>query len=198
MTLPETPRVESILAVPIYVNDIGLDRFEKIKQEIYTEYPNIKKRFGKKTTWKDLVSTTIDNCDNILEECNLPNLTEMLKQNVLNFMNMLDISNSFTIHSSWFNKFKKGGNQDWHTHETLTKNYILSGVYYFDGVYGEIENSKIEFSTHFCGQDPYLTFPAIRYYNKIGGRIIIFSSSLPHRVPYYKGKRNSFSFNVQI
>lgn len=193
--------IEHILPIPVYIHDADEDTFNSIKSEIQSHQKMIKK-LTNFMTWGDLVTTTFDQCQNIAFELNLKKMQDFIAYHVHNFLTELDIKQPVYISESWFNSFVKGGMQDWHNHTSshhgVGKN-VLSGVYYYDGNYNEKDGSCILLSPYYGSTaNPLLSTDANWSFPKLGGRLLIFSSALPHRVPYFKGNRNSFTFNVSL
>jgi hypothetical protein len=193
--------IEHILPIPVYIHDADENTFNTIKSEIQNHQKIIKK-LSNTHTWGDLVTTTFVQCRNIALELNLQHLQNFLTEHISSFLNYLNFQNPVYVSESWFNSFVKGGMQDWHIHTSshngVGKN-VLSGVYYYDGNYNEKDGSVIQLSPFYGStSSPLLTQNANYNFEKQGGRLVIFSSALPHRVPYFKGKRNSFTFNVSL
>ena len=115
------------------------------------------------------------------------NIGNNLFNDILNFVQkeMNDIK--LSVHSFWYNIYRKGFNQERHNHKGIKA--VLSGVYYYKSP------SKIRF------YNPKDINSDIAYEFKPNeGNIILFSTELDHSVPMYEKDdvRITFAFNLGV
>lgn len=193
---------------PISYYDLSVDELFVVKNEIknneYVIYEHLEKN-----QWHDNVRSTLTlNCFNILEKFNFKNTLFTIEKYILLFIkewyenhsNVSTVKSNFYISESWFNYVDHLGFQGLHTHNTNQKNLnFLSGVFFYDEEFTKHEQfqfSKLIFELdsnyNFYDQQKYVS------YDYIPGRIIMFPSSLPHKVLFNQTNqtRKSISFNI--
>jgi hypothetical protein len=161
--------------------------FEIIKKEVSA---NITEDMYNEEQWNDYVQTTGKLTDNIFNILDLPNLESMVNNHAKKFLKGIGQSKKFYVYNSWFNRLPKYGHQGTHTHHDYDVT-CFSGIYYYQET-----NSKMKPVTFFVKND--MLEQRVSYEYK-AGRIIIFSSRLPHRVSFNKNDemRTSFAFNFK-
>jgi hypothetical protein len=142
---------------------------------------------------------TITDYKNFLKKFNLTNTITIFNYYVKTFLNEVNYDCKFEIIDSWLNFLFPKGFQNKHVHTQLApKNSSLcSAVYYYD-----INTQKNEFDGVVFDLTSNLSFYNVikeARYEYIPGRLIIFSSTIPHYVRYNKTEktRKSLSFNVK-
>lgn len=180
--------------VPIYYADLPPNEFHTIRREVLTK---LKPEMFNKTTWHDLVGTTLKVSENIVDYLELNLLKNIITNHTLHFIKSISDQQSIklSLFNSWFNKCDKYGFQNTHVHTSYRKGIsnnlnVISGVYYYD-YYDENFKCPLVFKLYNnLGMDDV-------YYGYVPGRIIIFHGTTPHCVNYNQSEkpRTSFTFN---
>jgi hypothetical protein len=150
-----------------------------------------------KNAWADFL--TITQNLNKFKNFNLINTFKIFTFYITNFLNEVNYHCKFEIKDTWLNFLFPKGFQNKHNHTELTPKdlSLCSAVYYYD-----INTQKNEFEGVTFDLSSNLNFYNVRKnvsYEYIPGRLIIFSSTIPHFVNFNKTEktRSSLSFNVK-